>query len=69
MHLITCPHAKKHDRLWKNQKLVDKNGASWLGPYDTYDDGRIKANKLSFTIWDCTLCRPHHKRKNIRCKL
>ena len=59
IHQITCHHARKHDRLWKREILIDKNGASWWGPYNSYEEAREKADRLSFKIWYCSQCKPH----------
>ncbi len=59
IHLTTCHHARKHERLWKYDRLVDETGASWWGYYDSYQEARKKANKVCFKIWDCSQCNPH----------
>ena len=59
IHRITCHHARKHNRLWSGLPLVDSNGASWWGLYDTYQVARQKANKINFKIYDCSHCKPY----------
>jgi len=59
IHQITCHHAWKHDRLWNGLPLVDSNGASWWGPYNTYAAAREKADKIRFKVNDCSNCKPY----------
>jgi hypothetical protein len=58
IHRQTCDYAKTQDRLLDSGRLLTEQLTGWFGPWDTYDEARAIAIKMSFKVWDCSRCNP-----------
>ena len=56
MHRQTCDYAKTQNRLLDAGRLLYERETGWFSLWDTYDEARAIANKMSFKVWDCSRC-------------